>query len=495
MVEFDSQPSRVALRMTPTKSPSRLVLRNKPKAAGASKADVNSSRLRVMNLLKTPSPNPKSGIKNRTGKSIPPKVETPTLNNEVKVPNEGEALESRIRSALSRNSCRGSGSPPSTVKSSKSVKWDPATVFCGEPVVTEPISTQAGELQDCMSAILKCKKDDRGKLQLFINALEHADNDERKHTTEAESQSTLNPLTPRELAIREFSSLRAGFSQKQSGTQRVQASQTAPKRQSHARPALAQDMFEPQTPTRINKPQPLPPSPFILQYQNSFEPMSPGWIGTAVPNYWPPANQQAQHSVETSCPTCVNTVTPNSWPLINHYVQDNVEPQPPAWIDSSSPTPQRQVNQQIQNRSRPRPPGWFKTAGPIHRSTVNHKAQNTHQNSLRVPCLYPAYAKCQDTFPANRFDDHGPGREALATDSDRAEAILKEFVLKYPMTGERNKSLRGTSDAAAVQQLLEFKLMQKKERGALERRFNSEDGILGRGSEKETVEKRWESEG
>jgi hypothetical protein len=494
MVEFDSQPSRVALRMTPTKSPSRLVLRNKTKDAGASKADVNSSRLRVMNLLKTPSPNPRSGTKNRTGKSNPPKVETPTLNNEVKVPNKGEALESRIRSALSRSSCRESGSPPSTVKSSKSVKWDPATVFCGEPAVTEPISTQAGELQDCIDAILKCKKDDRGKLQLFINALEHTDNDERKHTTEVESQSTLNPPT-RELAIREFSSLGAGFNQKQSGTQRVQASQTAPKRQSHARPALAQDMFEPQTPTRINKPQPLSPSPFTLQFQNSFEPMSPGWIGTAVPNYRPLANQQAQHSVETSCPTCINTVTPNSWPLINHYVQDNLEPQPPAWIDSSSPTPQRQVNQQIQNSSRPRPPGWFKTAGPIHRSTVNHKAQNTHQNSLRVTRLYPVYANCQDTFPTDPFDDHGPGREALAIDSDRAEAILKEFVLKYPMTGEINQSLQDTSDAAAVQQLLEFKLMQEKEKRALERRFKSEDGILGRGSEKETVEKRWESEG
>ena len=109
-----------------------------------------------------------------------------------KRPKECEDLDSRVRAALSQSGPRVSASPTPIMRSTKSVKFDPAIGFCNGYDTTESALAREIQFQAGVEAILKCKKSDREKLRLILHALT-ADNENKKTGTKDVTESSLNP--------------------------------------------------------------------------------------------------------------------------------------------------------------------------------------------------------------------------------------------------------------------------------------------------------------
>jgi hypothetical protein len=105
------------------------------------------------------------------------------------LPKDPEDLESIIRSALSRSGPRRTRSPASVARSSKSVKFDPAVVFCSDPDTGGSASTQDVRFQAGLEVILKCEKRDRERLQHILNALTKPIIEDKKPHTHPKSSS------------------------------------------------------------------------------------------------------------------------------------------------------------------------------------------------------------------------------------------------------------------------------------------------------------------
>jgi hypothetical protein len=218
---------------------------HKPKLTLRSgKSSGTVSRLPLANLPNIRTSNHRPGARNRM--ALLPKLEQQASNDKgvSKLPNESREFESKIRSALSRSASLGTaGSPPP--KPVKSVKFDPAVVFCSDPHTPRSISTQDNKFQTCLEAILKCKKTEREDLLILLNTLTKVDIEDKKPDVKTSKRSTLNPRAP---SFRDISSLKAPLSSRTLGTETpISTTQSAPRRKFHPRTALSKDIFEPQS--------------------------------------------------------------------------------------------------------------------------------------------------------------------------------------------------------------------------------------------------------
>jgi len=122
--------------------------------------------------------------------------------------------------------------------------------------------------------------------------------------------------------------------------------------------------------------------------------------------------------------------------------------QSPTWIRTSIPLPVRKpLTQQFSSN----PPATFSRP-----NASNPQPQANPQ----CPIVWPA-------IPIE--NEHG--RVAQTIEPAWAEAILEKFISKYPMTGKVKSASPATAQgrhAAAIQQRLEYLLMQEKEKKALE---------------------------
>jgi hypothetical protein len=69
------------------------------------------------------------------------------------------------------------------------------------------------------------------------------------------------------------------------------------------------------------------------------------------------------------------------------------------------------------------------------------------------------------------MQEGGHGREAKAVDPAWAKSILEKFAAKHPLTGTLKPAPLGLAEgrqAAAIQQRLEYLLLQKKDKKARE---------------------------
>ncbi|KIN05628.1 hypothetical protein OIDMADRAFT_49147 [Oidiodendron maius Zn] len=151
-----------------------------------------------------------------------------------KPPKECEVLDSRVRAALSQ-----SVPPTPIMRSTKSVKFDPAIVFCNGHDTTESALAQEIQFQAGLEAILRCKKSDREKLRLILHALT-ADNENKKTDTKDVTESSLNPHAS---AFQGSSSPESQFLVTGAET-KFSTPLGMPNRIFHPRTVLAQDFFE-----------------------------------------------------------------------------------------------------------------------------------------------------------------------------------------------------------------------------------------------------------
>lgn len=228
---------------------SHSAIENKPKPNVVSTYSRGTpGRLLSVNALNTRRTNQKSDVGSQA--AVRPRAEKKSINDNKlhKSQPESEDLESRIRSDLSRNG------PIRTVTSlprpSKSVRFDPAVLFCTNPDIAGSGSTQENRFQAGLEAILKCKKSEIEKLQLILSVLTKRDMDSKKPDTEKDSKGTLNPRA----SIFQMSS---SLPPKGLGPQGLPSTQClAPRRKFHPRAPLDPDIFKPQTSVQLQEPKP-----------------------------------------------------------------------------------------------------------------------------------------------------------------------------------------------------------------------------------------------
>jgi hypothetical protein len=390
MVKSATKPTLIAQKMPQTRS-SFPAFQSKPKHNSAlANSSKTACRLLSENALNTRRPKQKSRGGGQVGAVHTVDGKGLSKDNNIlnKSPKNREDLESRIRSALSQSGLRVPASPPSITRSTKSVRFDPAIVFCRGLDVSESSSTQETRFQAGIEAILKCKKSERERLRRILHALT-GESENKKPYTEEVIKGTLNP---RASAFLYPSTLQPRFPLKDVGAQ-ISHPPVGRVRKFHPRTVLDPHIFGLQTSALGRKPE---------RTQS-------------------PAKEEEQNSDSSG-------------------ILEN-----PNYIHQPS----------------------------ITTSTIKRNSRKTLQSKLRkahIPRnLSCGYANFHHLHPIiDAFDDSG--RVAHAIDPPWAQAILNNFVQKYPMTGFLNPALplmTQCQHTAEVQQMLEYIIMQKKEMAVL----------------------------
>lgn len=252
---------------------------SKPKAnPGLNKYGSTATRMLSSNVVITRRSSQKSSAGRQTSVKAKGEGKSSKCESCDKIQKGSEDLESRIRSALSRSGSRKTTNPTSGSKSSKSVKFDPAVVFCSDPDTAGSGSTREKQFQTGLEAILKCKKNERERLRLLLDTL-------TKDETQQGNQSTLNP---RASIFQASSSLKGSPAPKVAEVQRhASIPYAAPKRKLHRRAALDPSIFEPQASVEMAK------TKFLSNQETRNKqildlPESANKMHEAFANIWPP---------------------------------------------------------------------------------------------------------------------------------------------------------------------------------------------------------------
>jgi hypothetical protein len=393
MIRPLKRPTRIVLGETETRS-SRQALSNKAKP----NVRLNNSSSTVGHPSSAKVPNKrrvvqKSSIESQAAVHIKAEKQPASTNLSSGRPKESEDIESKIRSALSCSIPRKDTSTPATAGSSRSVKFDPAILFCSHPTHKE-CATQSARVQASVRAILSCELNEQKVLHHFIKAL--IKHDGEKKVFGAKGDTTEGKLNPRASSFRTASSPRYQLPPTDLQPQQHASTPHPPlRRKFHPRPAVDPSTFDPRNSVRQEK------------------------------------SSLAQPSVSTPASNGIFSVSSK---------KSNCHLRP----IENLPTPTSKKN--IQS-------SFEKSRGPsIHES---HTISPIEYQSLQL--IDPP-------------DESDPGREAHAIDPTWAQAILNNFVQKYPMTGLFAPGVAVITQRqrnAEVQQMLEFIIMRKKEMAAL----------------------------
>jgi hypothetical protein len=423
MVKTGDSSGRPSSKLRTTKSTSRLVLRNQPKTSEAHQASKSPgiiAPLQVKLPLKAHLPVKDTSAKRPSQESLPVKVEelcavkepSAVAQNESEVK---EDIESKIRLALSKSQSRENQRPTDTVKSTKSVKWDPAIVFSKPTTDVGPLE-ERDEFQECINAISRLKTEDKGKFQRLLDALNkdgEIDKKVRDSVPKADGRSekraTLNPLAA---PFRDFSSLKnlkSILTSNELENNNHHLYKSARKQQSHKRLPINSCTFEYHDPNRVQTQESEPGlgrAPDFRhneQLQSKDELLQPQ-INGLIPIPWTMVRQLVQNNTANQSSNehsdsaqtgfnlpitnseappfpWVNNLTQVPWPVMNYQNYNGCLSQHPVGDTDALHSYHQQQHQYTFGSS---PPAWLPNQSPIALPAVHQQVQDILQAQLQV---------------------------------------------------------------------------------------------------------------